>query len=132
MQHYDAIVVGAGHNALVTAAYLARSGKKVLVLERRSVIGGIAATEEIFPEFKCSTGAHLAGTFSREIIAELELQKHGLKLLSPDPLIFAHKQLHINPVVGAQESARNLLGIDFNRLQPHALGNLANRVGNLT
>ena len=89
MQHYDAILVGAGHNGLVTAAYLARSGKKVLVLERRSIIGGIAATEEIFPAFKCSTGAHLAGSFSHEISAELELQKHGLKLLSLGPLVFA-------------------------------------------
>lgn len=89
MQHYDAIVVGAGHNGLVTAAYLARSGKKVLVLERRSTIGGVAATEEIFPAFKCSTGAHLAGSFSREISADLELQKHGLKLLTVDPLVFA-------------------------------------------
>jgi phytoene dehydrogenase-like protein len=89
VQHYDAILVGAGHNGLVTAAYLARSGKKVLILERRSVIGGIAATEEIFPEFKCSTGAHLAGSFSREIIGELDLQKHGLRHLSLDPLVFA-------------------------------------------
>ena len=89
MQHYDAIIVGAGHNGLVTAAYLARSGKKVLVLERRSMIGGVAATEEIFPAFKCSTGAHLAGSFSREISAELELHKHGLKFLSDDPLVFA-------------------------------------------
>jgi phytoene dehydrogenase-like protein len=89
VQHYDAILVGAGHNGLVTAAYLARAGKKVLVLERRSTIGGVAATEEIFPAFKCSTGAHLAGSFSREISAELELQKHGLKLLSLDPLLFA-------------------------------------------
>ncbi|HET7392868.1 MAG TPA: FAD-dependent oxidoreductase, partial [Candidatus Binatia bacterium] len=89
MQHYDAIVVGAGHNGLVTAAYLARSGKKVLVLERRSTIGGVAATEEIFPAFKCSTGAHLAGSFSREVSADLELQKHGLKLLTVDPLVFA-------------------------------------------
>jgi phytoene dehydrogenase-like protein len=89
VQHYDAILVGAGHNGLVTAAYLGRSGKKVLVLERRSTIGGIAATEEIFPAFKCSTGAHLAGSFSREISAELELQKHGLKYLSLDPLVFA-------------------------------------------
>ena len=89
MQHYDAILVGAGHNGLVTAAYLARSGKKVLVLERRSIIGGIAATEEIVPAFKCSTGAHLAGSFSREISAELELEKHGLKLLPFDSSVFA-------------------------------------------
>ena len=51
MQNYDAIIIGAGHNGLVTAAYLAKSSKKVLVLERRPMIGGIAATEEIFPGF---------------------------------------------------------------------------------
>ncbi|MEX0802452.1 MAG: NAD(P)/FAD-dependent oxidoreductase [Candidatus Binatia bacterium] len=89
MENYDAIIIGAGHNGLVTSAYLARAGKKVLVLERRSLVGGIAATEEIFPGFKYSTCAHLAGSFSSEISAELELQKHGLKILPLDPLLFA-------------------------------------------
>jgi phytoene dehydrogenase-like protein len=86
---YDAIVIGAGHNGLVTAAYLGKAGKKVLVLERRPVVGGIAATEEIFPGFKYSTCAHLAGAFSNEIIAELELKKQGLEILPLDPLLFA-------------------------------------------
>ena len=89
MQNYDAIIIGAGHNGLVTAAYLAKSGKQVLVLERRPMIGGIAATEEIFPGFKYSTCAHLAGAFSNDIIAELELKKHGLEILPLDPLLFA-------------------------------------------
>lgn len=89
MQSYDAIVIGAGHNGLVTAAYLGKAGKKVLVLERRPVLGGIAATEEIFPGFKYSTCAHLAGTFSNEIIAELELKKHGLEILPLEPLLLA-------------------------------------------
>ena len=89
MQNYDAIIIGAGHNGLVTAAYLAKSGKKVLVLERRPMIGGIAATEEIFPGFKYSTCAHLAGTFSHDIIVELELKKHGLEILPLDPPLFA-------------------------------------------
>ena len=61
MATYDAIIIGAGHNGLVTAAYLAKAGKKVLVLERRSMVGGIAVTEEIFPGFKFSTCAHLGG-----------------------------------------------------------------------
>ncbi len=107
MQHYDAILVGAGHNGLVTAAYLARSGKKVLVLERRLVVGGVAATEEIFPAFKCSTGAHIAGSFSREISAELELQKHGLKLLSLGPLVFA-PQLDGNSLLIPQDPAKTV------------------------
>ena len=89
MQSYDAIIIGAGHNGLVTAAYLGKAGKKALVLERRPAIGGIAATEEIFPGFKYSTCAHLAGTFSQDIIAELELKKHGLEVLPLDPLLFA-------------------------------------------
>ena len=89
MPTYDAIIIGAGHNGLTTAAYLAKAGNKVLVLERRSVIGGIAATEEIFPGFKFSTCEHLAGAFSREIIADLGLQKHGLEILPLNPLLFA-------------------------------------------
>lgn len=89
MQNYDAVIIGAGHNGLTTAAYLAKAGKKVLVLERRPVIGGIAATEEIFPGFKFSTCEHLAGSFSREIIADLGLQKHGLEILPVNPLLFA-------------------------------------------
>jgi phytoene dehydrogenase-like protein len=89
VQSYDAIIIGAGHNGLVTAAYLAKAGKKVLVLERRHVIGGIAATEEVFPGFKFSTCAHLANSFSREIIADLELKKYGLELLALDPVLFA-------------------------------------------
>lgn len=89
MENYDAIIIGAGHNGLVTAAYLAKARKKVLVLERRPALGGIAATEEIFPHFKYSTCAHLAGTFSHNVVSELELQKHGLEILPVDPLLFA-------------------------------------------
>jgi len=89
VQNYDAVIIGAGHNGLTTAAYLAKVGEKVLVLERRPVIGGIAATEEIFPGFKFSTCEHLASSFSRKIIADLGLQKHGLEILPLDPLLFA-------------------------------------------
>jgi phytoene dehydrogenase-like protein len=89
VQSYDAIIIGAGHNGLVTAAYLAQAGKKVLVLERRHLLGGIAATEEVFPRFKFSTCAHMAGFFSREIIADLDLKKYGLELLALDPVLFA-------------------------------------------
>ena len=89
MANYDAIIVGAGHNGLVTAAYLAKAGKKVLVLERRSNVGGIAATEEIFSGFKYSTCAHLVGSFASEIVADLDLKKHGFEPLALDPLLFA-------------------------------------------
>ena len=89
MSNYDAIVIGAGHNGLVTAGYLAKAGKKVLVLERRAIMGGIAATEEIFPGFKFSSCAHLASGFAGEISADLALKQHGLELLPLDPLLFA-------------------------------------------
>ena len=89
MQSYDAIIIGAGHNGLVTAAYLAKAGKKVLVLERRPVVGGTAVTEEVFPGFKYSTCAHLAGSFSAQVIEDLQLRKHGLELLPLNPLLFA-------------------------------------------
>jgi phytoene dehydrogenase-like protein len=87
--HYDAIIIGGGHNGLVTAAYLAKAGKKVLVLERRPLLGGIAVSEEVFPGFKFSTCAHLAGSFASEIIADLSLGQHGLEILPFDPLLFA-------------------------------------------
>lgn len=86
---YDAIIIGAGHNGLVTAAYLAKAGCRVLVLERRETLGGAAATEEIFPGFKFNTGAHDAGLFRREIIAELDLKKHGLELIESPVAAFA-------------------------------------------
>src|SRR5262249_4852419 len=89
VQKYDTICIRGGHKGVVNAAYLGKAGKKVLVLECRSVLGGIAATEEIFPGFKYSTCAHLAGTFSNEIIAELELKKHGLEILPLEPLLLA-------------------------------------------
>lgn len=89
MPTYDAIIIGAGHNGLVTAAYLGKAGKKALVVEKRPIVGGIAATEEIFPGFKYLTCAHLAGSFSPAIIADLDLKKHGLEILPLDPLLFA-------------------------------------------
>jgi phytoene dehydrogenase-like protein len=78
---YDAIVVGAGHNGLVHAAYLARAGKRVLVLERRERVGGAAVTEEIFPGFKFSVYSYVVSLLRPEIIRDLELPKHGLHIL---------------------------------------------------
>ena len=80
---YDAVVVGAGHNALVTAALLARAGWKVLVLERRRVIGGAAATEELFPGCRVNLAAQDAGLFQREIVADLGLDAPGLEWVHP-------------------------------------------------
>jgi len=81
---YDAIVIGGGHNGLVNAAYLARAGKKVLVLERRHVLGGAACTEEIIPGFKFSVCSYVVSLLRPEIIRDLNLPKHGLEILPLD------------------------------------------------
>src|SRR5437667_242255 len=81
---YDAIVIGGGHNGLTHAAYLARAGKKVLVLERRHVLGGAAVTEEIFPGFKFSVCSYVVSLLRPEIIRELDLPRHGLEILPLD------------------------------------------------
>jgi len=81
---YDAIIIGGGHNGLVNAAYLARAGKKVLVLERRHVLGGAAVTEEVFPGFKISVCSYVVSLLRPEIIRELDLPRHGLEILPLD------------------------------------------------
>jgi len=83
-QKYDVIVIGGGHNGLVNAAYLARAGKRVLVLERRYVLGGAAVTEEIFPGFKYSVCSYVVSLLRPEIIRELDLPRHGLEILPLD------------------------------------------------
>ncbi len=85
---YDAIIVGGGHNGLVTAAYLARAGRRVLVLERRAVLGGACTTEELWPGFKVSTAAYVNSLLRPEIIRDLALRRHGFELLPRDPSSF--------------------------------------------
>src|SRR6202163_2482219 len=85
---YDLIVIGAGHNGLVTAAYLARAGWKVLVLERRELVGGACVTEEVWPGFKVSTAAYVNSLLRPEIIRDLELKRHGFELLPRNPSSF--------------------------------------------
>src|SRR5437016_10298304 len=80
----DAIIIGGGHNGLVTAFYLAKAGFKPLVLERRDLVGGAAITEELYPGFRCSTLAHSAGPLRPEIVRDLELAQHGLKFVTSE------------------------------------------------
>src|SRR5690349_19638256 len=84
MMTYDVTIIGAGHNGLVAACYLAKSGLKTLVLERREIVGGGAVTEELAPGFRCSTLDHAAGPLSSQVAADLNLSRHGLEMITPE------------------------------------------------
>ncbi|HMD34508.1 MAG TPA: NAD(P)/FAD-dependent oxidoreductase [Vicinamibacterales bacterium] len=84
MKKWDAIVIGGGHNGLTAAAYLAKAGRTVLVLERRHVLGGAAVTEEVFPGFRFSVCSYVVSLLRPQIIRELDLPRHGLEILPLD------------------------------------------------
>jgi phytoene dehydrogenase-like protein len=86
---YDAIVVGAGHNGLVCASYLARAGLRTLVLERREIVGGLAATSELAPGVRVPTIAHSCGRLRASVVRDLGLREHGLALVQPQIRVFA-------------------------------------------
>jgi phytoene dehydrogenase-like protein len=85
---YDAIVIGAGHNGLVAAGYLAKNGLLTLVLERNDRVGGACVTRELIPGFKLSTGAQVLGMLRQRIIDDLELERHGLRYHLREPEVF--------------------------------------------
>jgi phytoene dehydrogenase-like protein len=105
----DVIIIGGGHNGLVTAFYLAKAGFKPLVLERRAQAGGAAITEEFSPGFRCSTLAHSAGPLLPEIVSDMQLARHGLKMVTPEVGVTALSPdgralvLYSNVVRAAQE-----------------------------
>jgi phytoene dehydrogenase-like protein len=89
MAKYDSVIVGGGHNGLVTAAYLARAGRKVLVLERRELVGGCSVTEEIWPGYRVSTAAYLTSLLQERIVRELDLPRYGYQVDAKDPAFFS-------------------------------------------
>ena len=86
---YDAIVVGGGHNGLVTAAYLGKAGLRTIVLERRDTLGGAAGTSELAPGARVPTLAHTVGRLRPSVVRDLDLKRHGLSLVGPDVRVFA-------------------------------------------
>ena len=82
---YDAIVVGGGHNGLTASFYLARAGMKTLVLERRDLLGGACVTEEIAPGCRASTASYIASMLRPEVIRDLDLERHGLRMVPCEP-----------------------------------------------
>ena len=89
LQKPDAIIIGAGHNGLVSAAYLARAGRRVLVLERRELVGGCAVTEEIWPGYRVSTASYLTSLLQERVVRDLELARFGYRVDAKDPAFFS-------------------------------------------
>jgi len=86
---FEVIIVGAGHNGLVTAAYLARAGRRVLVLESRELVGGCAVTEEIWPGYRVSTASYLSSLMQQKVVRDLELERFGYRVDAKDPAFFS-------------------------------------------
>ena len=111
---YDVIIIGGGHNGLVAAGYLARAGRRVVVLERRELVGGAAVTEEVFPGFKFSVYSYVVSLLRPEIIRDLELPRHGLQILPLESTIVPldngdHLGLWSDPDQSRRELARHSL-----------------------
>lgn len=113
-KQYDAIIIGGGHNGLVTAVYLAKAGYKVLVLEQRPVLGGAAATEEVWPGFRVNTGAPDVGLFQETIVKDLFLKMHGLEFRESATAVFAPSTHH--PLTIWRDEAKTV--VDIARFSP--------------
>lgn len=112
---YDVIIVGAGHNGLTAAAYLARAGLKTLVLERREMVGGCCVTEEIAAGCRVSTTSYIASMLRPEVISELGLAEHGLRMIPCDPAIqVPFPDGHVLPWWADRERARQ----EFSKISP--------------
>ena len=107
----DVVVIGGGHNGLVTAGLLARAGLKVCVLERRDLVGGACVTEEIAPGFRASTAAYIASMMRPEVIRELGLTSYGLRITPCDPLLFVPSRTG-RPLFMYQDARRTAAGIE--------------------
>ncbi|MCH2209747.1 MAG: NAD(P)/FAD-dependent oxidoreductase [Fuerstiella sp.] len=102
---YDTIIIGGGHNGLVCAAYLARSGRSVLVLERRPIVGGACVTEELWPGYKVSTAAYVISLLLPEIEQELELKQYGYEVLARTPSSFTPFDDGRSLILGADDTS---------------------------
>ncbi len=100
---YDCIIIGAGHNGLIAAAYLARKGKKVCVIERRDLIGGCSVTEELWPGYKVSTASYVVSLLLPEIIDDLKLKQNGLTILPRVPSSFTPMRDGRHLILGADQ-----------------------------
>src|SRR5271169_5975200 len=88
----DVVIIGGGHNGLITAFYLAKAGFKPLILERRPQVGGCAITNEFHPGFRCSTLAHATGPIRPEIVSDMKLESHGLRTYMPEVRVLSLAQ----------------------------------------
>ena len=113
-ERYDAVIIGGGHNGLVSAAYLAKAGMRTIVLEQRHVLGGAAVTEELFPGFRFSVFSYVVSLLRPEIIRDLQLPKHGLDILPLDGT-FTPLRAGDGPASTKGERARtmNLAALNF-------------------